>query len=200
MPFPPSASCRNLDLPPVNLRFLQSHLTKNAFAIARTHLCGIAQEKRAQLSWARKSVGKLKPIPSRSSEERGLGGEGKDSHSRQWRLSMAVFLNRNKRPQAAPIEVAELLSEKPSLPPAFPTPSSLQEGARGRGLLYREAPSLAIFRYSFSGSPKYLAMRLARSRAFSFVGISQKMRRRGSVPLKRAMIQPSAKRTLQPSM
>ena len=36
---------------------------------------------------------------------------------------MAVFLNRNKRPQAAPIEVAELLSEKP--PPSqltvFPT-------------------------------------------------------------------------------
>ena len=30
--------------------------------------------------------------------ERGSGGEGKDSHSRQWRLSMAVFLNRNKRP------------------------------------------------------------------------------------------------------
>ncbi|MCI5931688.1 MAG: hypothetical protein MRZ51_00595, partial [Faecalibacterium sp.] len=43
MPFPPSASCRNLDLPPVNLRFLQSHLTKNAFAIAPIHLCGIAQ-------------------------------------------------------------------------------------------------------------------------------------------------------------
>ena len=39
--------------------------------------------------------------------------EGKDSHSRQWRLSMAVFLNRNKRPSAAPIEVAELLLEKP---------------------------------------------------------------------------------------
>ena len=45
MPFLPSASCRNLDLPPVNLRFLQSHLTKNAFAIAPTHLCGIALEK-----------------------------------------------------------------------------------------------------------------------------------------------------------
>jgi hypothetical protein len=42
MPFLPSASCRNLDLPPVNLRFLQSHLTKNAFAIAPIHLCGIA--------------------------------------------------------------------------------------------------------------------------------------------------------------
>ena len=51
---------------------------------------------------------------------RGSGG-GKDSHSRQWRLSMAVFLNRNKRPLAAPIEVAELLSEKP--PPSQP-PSS----------------------------------------------------------------------------
>ena len=37
---------------------------------------------------------------------RGSGG-GKDSHSRQWRLSMAVFLNRNKRPSAAPIEVAD---------------------------------------------------------------------------------------------
>ena len=46
--------------------------------------------------------------------------EGKDSHSRQWRLSMAVFLNRNKRPQAAPIEVAELLSEKP--PPSHLSP------------------------------------------------------------------------------
>ena len=45
--------------------------------------------------------------------------EGKDSHSRQWRLSMAVFLNRNKRPEAAPIEVAELLSEKP--PPSPPS-------------------------------------------------------------------------------
>ena len=30
--------------------------------------------------------------------EKGSGEEGKDSHSRQWRLSMAVFLNRNKRP------------------------------------------------------------------------------------------------------
>ena len=42
MPFLPSASCRNLDLHPVNLRFLQSHLTKNVFVIAPTHLCGIA--------------------------------------------------------------------------------------------------------------------------------------------------------------
>ena len=54
------------------------------------------------------------PNASRSSGERGLGGEA-------------------------------LLSEKRPLPPASPTPASLQEGARGRGLLYREAPSLAIF-------------------------------------------------------
>ena len=42
MPFPPSAACRLLDLPPVNLQNLQLHLTKNAFATAPTHLCGIA--------------------------------------------------------------------------------------------------------------------------------------------------------------
>ena len=53
----------------------------------------------------------------------GSAREGKGSHSRQWRLSMAVFLNRNKRPQAAPIEVAELLSEKPP-PPEFSASSS----------------------------------------------------------------------------
>ena len=42
MPFSPSAACRFLDLPPVNLRNLQLHLTKNSFATAPTHLCGVA--------------------------------------------------------------------------------------------------------------------------------------------------------------
>ena len=54
---------------------------------------------------------------------RGPGG-GKDSHSRQWRLSMAVFLNRNKRPTAAPIEVAEAFLRKAAslaLPHQSPT-------------------------------------------------------------------------------
>ena len=55
MPFLPSASCRNLDLHPVNLRFLQSHLTKNAFAIAPTHLCGIALRQRRTI---RRRVGR----------------------------------------------------------------------------------------------------------------------------------------------
>ena len=71
----------------------------------------------------------------------GSAREGKDSHSRQWRLSMAVFLNRNKRPLAAPIEVAELLSEKP--PPShssFVLFLRLFGGGPGEGLLYREPP------------------------------------------------------------
>ena len=42
MPFPPSAAGRFFDLPPVNLQNLPLHLTKNSFASAPTHLCGIA--------------------------------------------------------------------------------------------------------------------------------------------------------------
>ena len=68
---------------------------------------------------------------------RGLGRRGKDSHSRQWRLSMAAFLNRNKRPLAAPIEVAELLSEKPPPPQNLAPHKSLREGARGRSFSQR---------------------------------------------------------------
>ncbi len=64
--------------------------------------------------------------------------EGKDSHSRQWRLSMAVFLNRNKRPLAAPIEVAELLSEKPP-PSQPPRPFCSSGGGPGEALLFRDA-------------------------------------------------------------
>ena len=71
-------------------------------------------------SQAEPSQKKQSPRTPAALREQGSGEEGKDSHSRQWRLSMAVFLNRNKRPQAAPIEVAELLSEKPPLPPESP--------------------------------------------------------------------------------
>ena len=39
--FPPSAACRFLDLPPVNLRNLHLHLTKNPFAGQPPHLCGV---------------------------------------------------------------------------------------------------------------------------------------------------------------
>ena len=51
-------------------------------------------------------------------------GRGKDSHSRQWRLSMAVFLNRNKRPSAAPIEVAEASCKEAASPGVLPRHSS----------------------------------------------------------------------------
>ena len=39
-----------------------------------------------------KNYPKRQPLSGREREG------GKDSHSRQWRLSMTVFLNRNKRP------------------------------------------------------------------------------------------------------
>ena len=42
MPFPPSAACKFLDLPPVNPRNLHLHLTKNPFAGRPPHLCGVA--------------------------------------------------------------------------------------------------------------------------------------------------------------
>jgi len=41
MSFPPSAACKFLDLPPVNLRNLHLHLTKNPFVSQPPHLCGV---------------------------------------------------------------------------------------------------------------------------------------------------------------
>ena len=45
MSFPPSAACKFLDLPPVNLRDLHLHLTKNPFASRPPHLCGVTLRK-----------------------------------------------------------------------------------------------------------------------------------------------------------
>ena len=45
MSFPPSAACKFLDLPPVNLRNLHLHLTKNPFASRPPHLCGVTLNK-----------------------------------------------------------------------------------------------------------------------------------------------------------
>ena len=50
VPFPSSSSCKNLDLPPVNLRFLQANLTKNSLAHRPPHLCGIALRKKRAVS------------------------------------------------------------------------------------------------------------------------------------------------------
>ena len=60
--------------------------------------------KRAQFAWALKSEGKVKPIPSRSSGERGLGGEG-------------LLSEKPPLPPESPVP-----------------PVSFREGARGRGL------------------------------------------------------------------
>ena len=53
---------------------------------------------------------------------------------------MAVFLNRNKRPQAAPIEVAELLSEKPPLPPESPHSYLFRREREGGGFSTEKPP------------------------------------------------------------
>ena len=71
---------------------------------------------------------------------RGSGG-GKDSHSRQWRLSMAVFLNRNKRPSAAPIEVADA-SLREAASPGVPVLIFPLEG-RGGSVSRRDHNQLA---------------------------------------------------------
>ena len=84
-----------------------------------------------------KNYPQRQPLSGREREE------GKDSHSRQWRLSMAVFLNRNKRPLAAPIEVAEPFSERPP-PSHLYMYVALRKGVRGRTLLYREVFSPEI--------------------------------------------------------
>ena len=44
MSFPPSAACKFLDLPPVNLRNLHLHLTKNPFASRPPYLRGVTLE------------------------------------------------------------------------------------------------------------------------------------------------------------
>ena len=79
--------------------------------------------KRAQLAGAHKYAGRDKLIPKPLSGREREGG--KDSHSRQWRLSMAVFLNRNKRPSAAPIEVADASLREAASPGVLPPQSPL---------------------------------------------------------------------------
>ena len=65
MPYPPSAACRFFDLPPVNLQNLPLHLTKNSFASAPTHLCGIALTKRFRLCGGEAVAFRSPPPPLR---------------------------------------------------------------------------------------------------------------------------------------
>ena len=70
MSFPPSASCKFLDLPPVNLRNLHLHLTKNPFASRPPHLCGVTLEVRIPKIWRLP----IKVKPGRGNR-RGQGGD-----------------------------------------------------------------------------------------------------------------------------
>ena len=65
------------------------------------------------------------------------GVQGKGRHSRQWRLSMPAFLNRNKRRNAAPIEVAER-PESPLVASAEAKPFAIREGKVGPFLACRK--------------------------------------------------------------
>ena len=86
-------------------------------AVTTTNLQENAPNFQGHMVWRK---GQLDPQPLSGREREG----GKDSHSRQWRLSMAAFLNRNKRPTAAPIEVAAAFLRKAAslaLPHQSPT-------------------------------------------------------------------------------
>ena len=56
MSFPPSAACEFLDLPPVNLRNLHLHLTKNPFAGRLPHLCGVIRGFMNRPSFPRRTI------------------------------------------------------------------------------------------------------------------------------------------------
>ena len=83
------------------------------------------------------------------------GGRGKGRHSRQWRLSMPAFLNRNKRRNAAPIEVAER-PESPLVASAEAKPFAIREGKVGPFPAFRKkAVSCGRFRPRIQGwAPK----------------------------------------------
>ena len=83
--FPPSAACRFLDLPPVNLRNLHLHLTKNPFAGQPPHLCGVTlriaapEIRRGDPGWPKPPESSRGPKPSRLLIEPGgvYGGCGR---------------------------------------------------------------------------------------------------------------------------
>ena len=64
MSFPPSASCKFLDLPPVNLRNLHLHLTKNPFASRPPHLRGVTLSE-SDVRWNDCRSGVQQKVPAR---------------------------------------------------------------------------------------------------------------------------------------
>ena len=152
MPFPPSAACRFFDLPPVNLQNLPLHLTKNSFASAPTHLCGIAYRKtfvplRWQVAAALSAAVTITP-----KQENAPNSHGHTSWKEKTSLFPAAlregargrgFSQRSRLPR---ITQSHLLfgrgglgerrfSQRSGLSPRISYSYFLRKGARGRGFL-----------------------------------------------------------------
>ena len=156
MPFPPSAACRFFDLPPVNLQNLPLHLTKNSFASAPTHLCGIALETRQESQLEGLSSVSLR-LTAPSAER--VKGDFASAEARRWTEPVWQLSDRPRHPfgsaliseyrlacwqVAAALSAAvtttkqqeiDLTSQAEPSQKKCPrqTPATLREGARGRG-------------------------------------------------------------------
>ena len=107
MPFPPSAACKFLDLPPVNLRNLHLHLTKNPFASRPPHLCGVTLKN---LRNKPSSMGVSAPKGSRGRSESPLVASAEaispcsDKNQETWECNAKVFKGRPQSPLVASAE------------------------------------------------------------------------------------------------
>ena len=115
MPFPPSAACKFLDLPPVNLRNLHLHLTKNPFASRPPHLCGVTLKNlRNKPSSMRVSA----PKGSRGRSESPLVASAEaispcsDKNQETWECNAKVSKGRPQSPLVASAEAISPCSDK----------------------------------------------------------------------------------------
>ena len=115
MPFPPSAACKFLDLPPVNLRNLHLHLTKNPFASRPPHLCGVTLKN---LRNKPSSMGVSAPKGSRGRSESPLVASAEaispcsDKNQETWECNAKVSKGRPQSPLVASAEAISLCSDK----------------------------------------------------------------------------------------
>ncbi len=109
MPFPPFAACRFFDLPPVNLQNLPLHLTKNSFASAPTHLCGIALETRQESQLEGLSSVSLR-LTAPSAER--VKGDFASAEARRWTEPVWQLSDRPRHPFGS---LTLLLGSNPTL-------------------------------------------------------------------------------------
>ncbi len=115
MPFPPSAACKFLDLPPVNLRNLHLHLTKNPFASRPPHLCGVTLKTYAinQAAWEctrRRGQGGRSESPLVASAE--AISPCSDKNQETWECNAKVSKGRPQSPLVASAEAISPCSDK----------------------------------------------------------------------------------------